>query len=837
MEKYRKKDMIEAINLLLHVNDSVVKNAKANKKEDIVDALSQCQDVALALGNYLESLDETGEKFVHILEDYCENLYQMSLIFSNENLCRKLFKKVKKQLSTLKTSISLEIPDDKIVMMFLPYKASMWDSLESVWKAASEDPECEAYVMPIPYFERNASGELAVEHYEGNQFPEYVPIVNYRNYSLDEYKPDVVFIHNPYDEYNYVTSIHPSYYIPELKKWGCKIVYIPYYISAEANSESIEVQKGREGYIVTPGVLYSDMVFVQSENIKRLFVNVLEKNVSDVGRRYWEEKIFGLGSPKLDRVHSIERNDTILSEKWKKVIYTEDGNRKKVILYNISLGALLNTPEMLDKIVEVLKFFKENTDVALWWRPHPLYESTLSSMRPDLLEKYKEIVRKYKEEEWGIFDEGVDLEWAIAETDAYYGDNSSVVQLYREAQKPVLIQSILEKENMIMKNIPIWTSCFCVDNDDVWFVHGKINVLMRYSISEGYTYIVDIIPNEAPFQEYLYSSIYKWKRRIFLIPCWAEIIKVYDTINKQFIEIPLKNAEKYKNKLLFCKSYVYGNSLYCIPYYYESIVKIDMDNYCLEYFDVATWINKEKIYLNKTFFINDATKINDEIYSIIAKSNKVLIFDLKTNKIQIQDISSVESDFVSISNVGDKIFLFDETTCELIKICKDRSQKANQYSLPFKAVKINTINSKYIMVDAADKSEVRLINSEGKLVYRSEANMSGPKNSLYPSLLCGMIYEQNENICYYYNVVDFLIYKFCNGEIVETYKFVLFESELTKLKNMNWDVRQYEVLENEVFNLESWLKCIREIIVPYEKRYSNCGRNILESVKYYVIKK
>ena len=32
-------------------------------------------------------------------------------------------------------------------VVFLPYKASMWDSLESVWKAAEEDPDCVAYVF------------------------------------------------------------------------------------------------------------------------------------------------------------------------------------------------------------------------------------------------------------------------------------------------------------------------------------------------------------------------------------------------------------------------------------------------------------------------------------------------------------------------------------------------------------------------------------------------------------------------------------------------------------------------------------------------------------------
>ena len=33
-------------------------------------------------------------------------------------------------------------------IVFLPYKASMWDSMESVWKAAAEDDECEVYVVP-----------------------------------------------------------------------------------------------------------------------------------------------------------------------------------------------------------------------------------------------------------------------------------------------------------------------------------------------------------------------------------------------------------------------------------------------------------------------------------------------------------------------------------------------------------------------------------------------------------------------------------------------------------------------------------------------------------------
>ena len=833
MEKYKKKDMLEAVNLLLHVNDSVVKNAKANKKEDIIEALAQCQDVALALGNYLESLGEIGEGFVHILEDYCENLYHMSLIFSDENLCRKVSKKVKKQLSSLKTSISLELPSDKIEMVFLPYKVSMWDSLESVWRAASEDSECEAYVMPIPYFERDLKGELAVEHYEGNQFPKDVPIVNYLDYNLMEHKPDVVFIHNPYDQHNYVTSIHPSYYIPELKKCGCKIVYIPYYISSEANPDALEVQNGREGYVITPGVLYSDMVFVQSENIKRLFVNILEKKVSDVGRRYWEDRIFGLGSPKLDRVHNVERNDALLPEKWKKMIYTEEGIRKKIVFYNISINALLNTYGMLDKIVDVLKFLKNNRSVVLWWRPHPLYESTITAMRPGLLENYKEIVRKYREEEWGIFDEGVDLEWAIAETDAYYGDSSSVVQLYKELKKPIMIQNSLvnTEQCLTAENIPIWPSVFCVDEDDIWFVHGKINILMRYNISNDYTYIVDIIPNEKLFQECLYSSIYKWKQRIFLIPCWANEIKVYDIPSKKFTVIPLKDTGLYNNKLLFCKSYVFENKLYCIPYYYGAIVKIDLDNINIIYFDIAKQISRINGDFNKCVYINDATRIDDEVYSIIANTNKVLIFSLKTEKFRIQDISSVESDFVSIANIGNNVFLYDELLHEMVKIEKNSFEKENLYYLPFIGIKMNTINSKFILIDPVDNDEIRIIDSDGKIIYKDDKCIGELKNSLYPDLKCGTIYEGEENSSYYYNSNNFLLSEFRNGEIYKSYKFMLQKAEFTKLKEIIMNMKQHETLENEMFGLNLWIRQVEDMADHQAKGYRNSGKTILEKVK------
>jgi CDP-glycerol glycerophosphotransferase (TagB/SpsB family) len=98
---------------------------------------------------------------------------------------------------------------------------------------------------------------------------------------------------------------------------------------------------------------------------------------------------------------------------------------------------------MIEKICNVLNVFLKNKDeVVLLWRPHPLMRATIQSMRPHLQENYESILNQYIAGGWGIYDDTSDLERAILISDAYYGDSSSVVQLYRTTNKPVMIQNV-----------------------------------------------------------------------------------------------------------------------------------------------------------------------------------------------------------------------------------------------------------------------------------------------------------------------------------------------------------------------------------------------------------
>ncbi len=446
MRKQQKQSLLELADTLSEAHIQAAGQIKKENIEAAIALLQQCQECAISMGTSIEASEGNGFITVTHLERYCETVYDIAGKLGTEDALspEKAEKVLQKSLNTIVNSIKSDIPE-KLEIAFLPYKASMWDSLESVWRKADADENCDAYVIPIPYFDRNPDGSAKEEHYEGDLFPKDVPVTRYDQYDFENRHPDRIYIHNPYDANNFVTSVHPFFYSKNLKEFTDELIYIPYFVLAEPSDPDNEnVQKGIEHFVLTPGVMNADKVIVQSEAMKRVYVNILVREMGENTRKYWEEKISGAGSPKFDKIINTRKEDLEIPEEWLRLTEKPDGSRKKVILYNTSVQSLLdNDMEMIDKIRDALKIFKENKDdVTLLWRPHPLIKATISSMRPDLWTEYEKIVDQYISEKWGIYDDTPDLDRAIVFSDAYYGDRSSVVQLYQKTKKPIMIQNV-----------------------------------------------------------------------------------------------------------------------------------------------------------------------------------------------------------------------------------------------------------------------------------------------------------------------------------------------------------------------------------------------------------
>lgn len=301
----------------------------------------------------------------------------------------------------------------KLKIAFFPYKISMWDSLESIWEAASRDERCECQLVPIPYYTKNEAGEVEAEHYEGDRFP--ASALDYRTYFPEQEKPDIMYIHNPYDQYNKVTMVDPRFFSTELKKAGGLLVYVPYYMAGCAvKYESMLNSCGNMGAV------YSDYIIVQCEELKNAFEFC----------GFPAHRLLVLGSPKVDAVYKIEKKTYDVTLKWQDVI-----QNRKVILLNTSISTCIQGNAWLEYIREFIEPILQDDRLALIWRPHPLLLDTIRVMQKESTQ-YKTLLARIANAPNAVIDDSDTAEAAIKVSDAMISDYSSMVMQYTFTGKP-----------------------------------------------------------------------------------------------------------------------------------------------------------------------------------------------------------------------------------------------------------------------------------------------------------------------------------------------------------------------------------------------------------------
>lgn len=437
----------EMMRLFVAAEESIVLALHNKDAASAVELLEDCQEGAIVLGNRIEEVKGSGYVTVGILEQFCEVLYTVhEMIAEREDIdMAALDKMLKEILTRLSDSIQRDIIDRKVVV-FMPYKASLWDSLESVWEAAVADPSCDVYVIPLPYCEKEFDSMPGEVHYEGEQFPKEVPITHFETFNFALWHPDMIFIHNPYDEYNISVTVPPMFYARKLRKYTDKLVYIPWFVLDDFEEEDMRAWTMMDYFCTMPGVVCADKVIVQSEQMRKMYIKKLTEFAGDGTESIWEEKILGLGSPKWDKER--ERNNAVkMPEEWKKVFLKEDGSQKKVILYNTVPEAMLEHGDaMLDKIRNTLAVFEGQTaEIALVWCANPAKSNFVKEMKPGLWEKYQQLVKAYRKAGWGIccdLSEESEREALFKFGYGYFGDPDTIATQCKRNQMTVMIQNV-----------------------------------------------------------------------------------------------------------------------------------------------------------------------------------------------------------------------------------------------------------------------------------------------------------------------------------------------------------------------------------------------------------
>lgn len=392
---------------------------------------ADCQDGAVALGKFISSLKGEGTKTGELLEEYYGLLFMVHSGDADKGT-------LDAHLTLIETSVRTELKPDRIEVVFLTYKAAMSDCIESIYLTAKADPDCDAYWIPIPYFDKNSDGSFGTFHFEGaDHYGSGLCCTDWKSYDMEARRPDAVITFNPFDDMNYVTSVHPDFYCKRLRELTDLLVYIPYFI----HYEQISPISGQ-----VPGVLLSHLTIVQSEHIREQYVDSMADAGYSGGRQMAGNKVIALGSPKTDKVLNSKKSDWNLPVEWEAFFEKRDSSGI-VVLYNTSIESALaqcheSDAYYLQKMENVFAFFQQSTNTVLWWRPHPLLDSTFRSMRPHLYNRYAALVKKYKEQRIGIYDDTSNLNRAITYADMCYGDDSSLGLLFQVAGKPTLLQNV-----------------------------------------------------------------------------------------------------------------------------------------------------------------------------------------------------------------------------------------------------------------------------------------------------------------------------------------------------------------------------------------------------------
>ncbi len=450
-----KKQAENFVGLMAQAHQIMIKTISEKQYDTTNQLLQSCQNSAIQIGTLLEGRYGVGFATVGMLEQYCEIIYQIfELTYEASQTgagidIKDLETVLEDVLVNIGVSIQQDIPNRKQVL-FIGCRACDWGAYDSVWRAAKEDPDCDVYVMPVPYSERNAVGGVIETYYEKDLYPDYLDIVDYEAYDIEKLHPDIIFIQNPYDECNYTTNIMPAFYSERLKGLTDKLVYIPWFKLTEFGDGEEKPRKTMDYFCKVPGLVHADVVIVQSEHMRKEYIECLTEFAGEDTRQIWEKKILGLGSPiddtEVKKLASCDKRAEagMLPKQWQRLILKEDGDLKKIIIYNTTVAAFMQSGEkLLHKIERTLEVFKSNTqDIALIWRPHPLTVQSLKASKPELLDRYNTIVKEYREAGWGIYDDTPDMEMAIKICDAYYGDADGMAHRCETLGKPVMIQNV-----------------------------------------------------------------------------------------------------------------------------------------------------------------------------------------------------------------------------------------------------------------------------------------------------------------------------------------------------------------------------------------------------------
>ncbi len=375
---------------------------------DIGSLLETSQDVAVCLGNLIEDRMRQDEKVmgnaaggqtncgtsaVHLLEGYCEILFEL---FEQEN--KDLIDGLVRKLDEIDRSVEMYLSHRKKIVVFLNYRPEWWASMEKVWIHYIGDAD--NYVIKI--------------------------YMSQEQLDLQEICPDKIVFQYPFGEENAFAGVSDKYYPSSLMKYTECLEYCPFFCPDLPAEGEEGTEYSWECFFEQPAFYYADRVLVDTEKRREFYIEQLDELSGMQETERWQQKIVLFEQPENCRRDQDNRST--------------QSDEKKVLLYEFALPTLLQyRDDALRKLRESLDLILEQNDlIKCIFVPH-ISLNWLKDIDVGLWKSYREVLENYSKEVLQVCTDADELEGILSGVSAYYGEAGVTAHRCRRNGVPVMI--------------------------------------------------------------------------------------------------------------------------------------------------------------------------------------------------------------------------------------------------------------------------------------------------------------------------------------------------------------------------------------------------------------
>lgn len=430
--------------------------------QKILAQLENMQQTAIDMGTLIESVKGEGTKTVKCLEELCELIYECSIQLGQSDDIVACITAMQHKIAEAGQLLQAKLLAQNEAVIFID-KAEHWHFVEWYWKKLIKTGNTDIFIVPLPYFYKKYDGACYASKYEFEEIKKCIDssiqrsrdknaesctkVVHYNEFDVKLHHPEQIIIQNPYDEWNQAITLPEGFYSCNLQKYTERLVYIVPFRVEEFTKENYREYHNMQYYCTMPGVVRADVTYVQSGNMREVYIQKLIEFAGEDTRAVWEKKIAVAEGTEADNTSgkAKEKHKILSAENIHQSKQAEKSHRKKMAFF-VQVGLTIQyKEEMLKKLESVLEIFKDSQEkVELIWVGDKEHDAFLRDYDNEFAKKYDAVSESFQKEGWGKYFDRADVSVLelVEMCDAYYGSASHIALEFEVKKKPVMIMDV-----------------------------------------------------------------------------------------------------------------------------------------------------------------------------------------------------------------------------------------------------------------------------------------------------------------------------------------------------------------------------------------------------------